>query len=225
MESWVHSMTEWGGKTSCEILTVADSMPPPLAGPRVDRKLSRHDSVRPPLQREGNRIWSRPLRRDCHATPIRDSPDSLRPRTACLACGIKLLLTVPYSGRQTCSAWKRRHGYPTSGAYRWGRSQTFQSIPSHHGFTATPAFRSQTFQPDSGHSNLPPPRIKLCFLIMRHTDTRLCDSVYVTASPPVLLSSGPVLQTGTPPLACHTRCQLPCRSDGCTATPCRISQS
>ena len=68
-------------------------------------------------------------------------------------------------------------------------------------------------------------RKELCFLIMRHTDTRLCDSVYVTASPPVLLLSGPVLQTGTPPLACHIRCQLPCQSDGCTATPCRISRS
>ena len=44
-----------GVKTLCKILTVADAMPLPMAGPRVDRKLSRHGSVRLSLQRDGSR--------------------------------------------------------------------------------------------------------------------------------------------------------------------------
>lgn len=42
-------------KTLCKILTVADTMPLLMAGPRVDRKLSRHGSVRLSLQRDGSR--------------------------------------------------------------------------------------------------------------------------------------------------------------------------
>ena len=42
-------------KTLCKILTVADAMPLPMAGPRVHRKLSRHGSVRLSLQRDGSR--------------------------------------------------------------------------------------------------------------------------------------------------------------------------
>ena len=42
-----------GGKTLCKILTVADTMPLPMADPRVDGNSSRHGYVRPPLQRGG----------------------------------------------------------------------------------------------------------------------------------------------------------------------------
>ena len=45
-----------GGKTLCEILTVADVMPLPMADPRSDGNLSRHNSVRQSLQRDGNCI-------------------------------------------------------------------------------------------------------------------------------------------------------------------------
>ena len=47
-----------GGKALCEILTAADAIPLPVTGPRVDHNLSRHGSVRPSLQRNGNRTWS-----------------------------------------------------------------------------------------------------------------------------------------------------------------------
>ena len=39
-----------------------------MAGPRIDRKLSRHGSVRPSPQCGGNRTRNRLPRRDCHAT-------------------------------------------------------------------------------------------------------------------------------------------------------------
>ena len=45
-------------KTLCKILTVADAMPSPMTGPRVDRNLPRHGSVRLSPSRGGNRIWS-----------------------------------------------------------------------------------------------------------------------------------------------------------------------
>ena len=44
-----------------------------MVGPRVDRKLSRRGSVRPFLQRDDSRTWSRPLRRDCHTAPMQAS--------------------------------------------------------------------------------------------------------------------------------------------------------
>ena len=56
------------GKALLEVLAVADAISPPMAGPRVNANLSRHSSVRLPLQRGGNRIWSRLPQRDCHAT-------------------------------------------------------------------------------------------------------------------------------------------------------------
>ena len=59
-----------GAKTLCEILTVADVMPLPMAGSRIDGNLSQHGSVRPPLQRGGSRTWSRLPRRGCHAVPM-----------------------------------------------------------------------------------------------------------------------------------------------------------
>ena len=43
-----------GGKALCEILIAADTIPP-MTGPRIESKLSRHGSVRPSLQRDGNR--------------------------------------------------------------------------------------------------------------------------------------------------------------------------
>ena len=43
------------GKTLCEVLTVADTIPPSMAGSRVDYNLFRRGSVRPSLQRGGNR--------------------------------------------------------------------------------------------------------------------------------------------------------------------------
>ena len=49
----------FGGKTLYEVLTVADAIPLPMAGPRVDDDLSQRGSVRPFLQRDGNRTWSR----------------------------------------------------------------------------------------------------------------------------------------------------------------------
>ena len=42
----------------------------PMAGPMVDRKPSRHSSVRPSLQCDSYRIRGRPPRRDCHAAHI-----------------------------------------------------------------------------------------------------------------------------------------------------------
>ena len=47
------------GKALCEILTVADSVPLPMADSRVGLKLPRHDSVRPSPWRGGDRIRSR----------------------------------------------------------------------------------------------------------------------------------------------------------------------
>ena len=47
------------GKTLCEVLTAADTIPLPMTGSRVDDGLSRHGSVRPSVQRGGNRVWSR----------------------------------------------------------------------------------------------------------------------------------------------------------------------
>ena len=44
-----------GGKTLCEVFTVADAMPSLMASPRVDGNLFLHGSVRPSLQRGGNR--------------------------------------------------------------------------------------------------------------------------------------------------------------------------
>ena len=44
-----------GGKTLCEVFTVADTMPPPMTSPRVDGNLSLHGSVRLSLQRGSNR--------------------------------------------------------------------------------------------------------------------------------------------------------------------------
>ena len=43
------------GKTLYDILTVADAIPLPMAGPRVDQNLFQHGSVRSFLQRDGNR--------------------------------------------------------------------------------------------------------------------------------------------------------------------------
>ena len=57
-----------GGKTLCEVLTIADTVPLSMADLRVAGSLSRHGSVWPSLQRGGNHIWSRLPRRDCHAT-------------------------------------------------------------------------------------------------------------------------------------------------------------
>ena len=50
------------GEALYEILTIADAIPLPVAGPRADGNLFWHGSVRPPLQRGGNHIWSRPPR-------------------------------------------------------------------------------------------------------------------------------------------------------------------
>ena len=58
------------GKTLCEILTVADAMSLPIAGPRVDQDLPRRGSVRPSLQRGGNRKRSRLPRRDCRVARV-----------------------------------------------------------------------------------------------------------------------------------------------------------
>ena len=84
------------GKTLCEILTVAGAIPLPMVGPRVDRKLSRRGSVRPFLQRDDSRTWSRPLRRDCHTAPMQASSS---PKTAACwppACpGIQRLAISP----------------------------------------------------------------------------------------------------------------------------------
>ena len=54
------------GKALSEVLAVADNISLPMAGPRVNHKLSRHGPVRPPLQRDNNRIWSRLPRHGCH---------------------------------------------------------------------------------------------------------------------------------------------------------------
>ena len=48
-----------GGKTLCEVLTVADAIPLLMAGPRVDDNLLWYGSVRPFLQRDGNRTGGR----------------------------------------------------------------------------------------------------------------------------------------------------------------------
>ena len=52
-------LDQGGGKTLCEILTVADAIPLSMTDPRVNDSSSRHDSVRPSLQRSGNRTWGR----------------------------------------------------------------------------------------------------------------------------------------------------------------------
>ena len=39
----------------CEVLTVADAMPLPMAGSKVDGNLPQHGSVRPSLQQGGSR--------------------------------------------------------------------------------------------------------------------------------------------------------------------------
>ena len=61
-EAWMvpESSPKWatlggGGKILCEILTAVDAIPLSVADLRVDQNLSRHGSVRPPLQRGGNR--------------------------------------------------------------------------------------------------------------------------------------------------------------------------
>ena len=46
-------------KTLYEILTAVTAILLPVTGSRVDRKLSRHGSVRQFLQRGGNHTWSR----------------------------------------------------------------------------------------------------------------------------------------------------------------------
>ena len=57
------------GKTLHEVLTVADAISLPIAGPRVNGSLSRHGSVRLSPQRKDNRIWSQMPRHGCHPLP------------------------------------------------------------------------------------------------------------------------------------------------------------
>ena len=76
------------------------------------------------------------------------------------ACGAGPFLPVPGSGHQTCSAGEHGHGRHASEAYHQERSQTFRPDSGHSDFTVLPAVRPQTFQPDPGHSNSPPPPSK-----------------------------------------------------------------
>ena len=55
-----------------EVLTVADAIPLPMAGPGVDGSLSQHGSVRMSLQWGCSRTRNLLLRRVCHAALIRD---------------------------------------------------------------------------------------------------------------------------------------------------------
>ena len=57
-----------GGETLCEVLTVADAMPLPMAGPRADQDLPRRGSVQPSIQRGDDRTRSWLPRRDCRVT-------------------------------------------------------------------------------------------------------------------------------------------------------------
>ena len=73
-----------GGKTLCEVLTVADAMSLSMAGSRVDCNLSRHGSVRPPLQRGGSRIWNQLPRLGSRAAPMRaGSSPNAAPSATC----------------------------------------------------------------------------------------------------------------------------------------------
>ena len=60
------------GKMLSEVLTVADAIPLPMAGPGVDGNLSQHGSVRMSLQWSCSRTRNLLLRRVCHAALIRD---------------------------------------------------------------------------------------------------------------------------------------------------------
>ena len=73
-----------GDKTLCEVLTVADAILLPMAGPRVDTKLSRHGSVQPFSQLGGNRTLGWLPQRSCHAVPMQASSGPKTMLTGCL---------------------------------------------------------------------------------------------------------------------------------------------
>ena len=60
----------WPQLDIMRVLTVVESILLSMADPRADRKLSRHGSVRPPLQRGSSRTRSRLPRRSRHTVPI-----------------------------------------------------------------------------------------------------------------------------------------------------------
>ena len=64
-----------GGKTLCEILTVANVMPLPIAGPSVDNELSRRSFGLLSLNMGCDPIRGWPSRRGCSAAPMWASSD------------------------------------------------------------------------------------------------------------------------------------------------------
>ena len=111
---WRHAMMAvflYAGKTLCEVLTVADAMLLPMAGSRADGSLFRHGSVRPSLQRGGNRTWNRLPRHDCHAARTRSRLTSQHKRRG--KCRIGPCL--PASG----SAWQQDPRWDCLDQRRW----------------------------------------------------------------------------------------------------------